>query len=79
LTWFLGKPLFVYNHAEYGERFSKRTGLWGMFNLPSIPILYNPVAAGSGLAIKVGGGGRDNIERSRCPINFALAFFEANP
>jgi hypothetical protein len=79
LTWFLGKPVFVYNHSEYGERFSKRTALWGNFNLPKIPILFNQVPNGRSLAVVRGGGEQDNSFRSSCPINFAKAFYEANP
>lgn len=78
LKWFLGKPVFVYSHVEYGGNLSKRTALWGDFNLPKRPILYNPLPTGNTLG-KDRRISRDPQILSRCPINFARAFFEANP
>lgn len=81
LSWFLGKPNFVYSQHEYGALHTKRTGLWGYFNHPKRPILSNPLPAGSTLS-KCGDTGRHDDKdgrRSHCPINFAMAFFEANP
>jgi hypothetical protein len=74
----LGKPVFEYSHAEYGGYMSKRTALWGYFNLPKRPILFSPFVKGNAI------GKRKEISRdpnvlSLCPINFAMAFFEANP
>ena len=34
LRWFLGKPAMIYNPFEFGERYQKRTCLWGHFNDP---------------------------------------------
>lgn len=34
LRWFLGKPAMVYNPYEFGERYQKRTCLWGHFKEP---------------------------------------------
>lgn len=79
LKWFLGHPVFTYNHVEYGEPQTKRTGLWGLFNLPKRPLLYNPVPSGSSLGHKLDKAKRDTNSRSRCPIDFAKAFYEANP
>lgn len=78
LKWFLGIPAFQYSHDEYGEMSTKRTALWGNFNLPKRPLLFHPIPTGS----HVGGKrekGRSENQRSMCPINFAKAFFEANP
>lgn len=43
LPWFLGNPVFKYSQQEYGGHLSKRTALWGLFNLPKRPILFNQV------------------------------------
>lgn len=87
LRWFLGRPAFEYSQAEYGGIYSKKTALWGDFNLPTRPILWNPLPSGqtiSGSSKNILGKraehtGHDMQTRSRCPINFAKAFYEANP
>lgn len=80
IKWFLGKPVFTYCHTEYGEAFTKRIALWGMFNLPKRPILSNPVPTGRSLAVVGSTGSAAGVtKRSTCPINFAMAFYEANP
>ena len=81
LKWFLGKPVFQYAQNEYGGRLSKRTALWGDFALPKRPLLFNPVPSGYTLGQAVESSkDRFNMQiRSRCPIDFAKAFYEANP
>lgn len=79
LPWFLGKPVFQYSQAEYNGDYSKRTALWGHFNLPKRPILFNQLPPFTTIGQKNERGGRANQERSRCPIGFAESFFEANP
>ena len=81
LRWFLGHPTFQYSQEEYGARLKKRTGLWGYFNLPKRPILSNPVPSGYVIGSKYEENWKmfDMQARSRCPIDFAMAFFEANP
>ena len=84
---FLGRPAFEYPQNEYGGGLTKRTALWGMFNLPKRPILFNPLPTGSTLGKKNEstfhdrntGNMKNPQVRSRCPIKFAEAFFEANP
>lgn len=34
LRQFLGKPLFTFSPDEYGDSYSKRTDIWGYFNIP---------------------------------------------
>lgn len=78
LKWFLGNPSFEYSAEEYGALITKKTALWGLFNLPQRPLLFNPLPSG----YKIGGkeaGPHEMNARSRCPINFAKAFYEANP
>lgn len=77
LKWFLGNPAFVYSHEEYGEDHTKKTALWGLFNMPIRPLLYNPVPSGSCMG-KKWARWRETDYRSHCPYNFAKAFFEEN-
>src|SRR3990167_10623364 len=87
LKQFLGNPVFQYSQQEYNGISTKRTALWGMFNLPKRPILFNQLPTGSTLGEKneaifhdkSSGNMRDMQVRSRCPIKFAETFFEANP
>lgn len=79
LPWFLGKPLFTYSQQEYGGALSKRTALWGNFNSPKRPILFNQVPVYSTIGHKGEKSSHDMQTRSRCPIDFAKAFYEANP
>jgi hypothetical protein len=80
LRWFIGHPVFQYSQAEYGGYLTKRTALWGHFNLPKRPLLYNPLPSGSTIGHKGEIGHKKDMQtRSRCPINFAKAFYEANP
>lgn len=78
LKWFLGKPVFEYRQYEYGGELLKRTALWGNFNLPIRPILYNPRPAGYTIGHKGELPKHDTNTRSICPYGFARAFFEAN-
>jgi len=39
LKWFLGDPCFQFDPNEYGDPYTKRTHLWGVFNKPK----KNPV------------------------------------
>lgn len=85
LSWFLGKPAFMYCQSEYGEPYTKRTSLWGDFNTPSRPLLSSYLPIGSSKAghkwHKTFGSSKElqMQARSRCPIDFAKAFYEANP
>lgn len=77
LRWFLGDPKFEYSQDEYGADYPKKTALWGYFNLPKRPILTMSPKQNYGDTWKHGWSKMQ--ERSRCPIDFAMAFFEANP
>ncbi|MDD5565204.1 MAG: hypothetical protein PHQ91_15930 [Thermoanaerobaculaceae bacterium] len=80
LKWFLGKPAFTYQPFEYGENFTKLTALWGMFNEPIKPLLFNPISSKRSKATNLNYGFSDKqkAKRSECPYSFAKAFFEAN-
>lgn len=85
LKWFLGRPAFEYCQSEYGTPWTKRTAIWGDFNFPKRPLLATQVPTGSSRTGKkwfCTAGTEPKVrsqERSTCPINFALAFYEANP
>ena len=76
LKYFLGNPVFEYSQDEYGADYPKKTALWGYFNLPKRPLLTMQPRQGYGKTWEHGCGKMQ--ERSRCPINFARAFFEQN-
>ena len=74
LSKYLGKPKVIFNPCDYGDPYTKRTCLWGNFNIPK----KTPVEPmeGSKMWWKYGGG--QNDIRSITPQGFAQAFFEAN-
>lgn len=84
---YIGDPVLYFNPRDFGDNYTKRTGLWGKFNIPA----KNPVKVN----LKVSSGNHcqdiwinENIERlthknrkelrSITPPGFAKAFFEAN-
>lgn len=86
LRWFLGQPRFEYCQSEYGQNFTKRTALWGQFNLPARPFMVPTINQSA----KTLGGNQfkefgwrfsksgDGGGKAECPLLFAKAFFEAN-
>lgn len=85
LRWFLGQPRFEYCQSEYGQSFTKKTALWGQFNLPYRPFMESCI---NQKATSLGGdyGGNKHLSftsdgggKAECPPLFAKAFFEANP
>lgn len=79
LSWFLGKPTFQYCQSEYGSHLTKKTALWGNFNMPKRPILFAQLPKNSTIGSKAESTSHDMQTRSRCPIGFQDAFYEANP
>lgn len=83
--YWLGKPLLVFNPCDYGDPYTKRTCLWGRFNIPfKTPIEPEFVLASNGdryskIHMATGGKSAKTKEiRSITPPGFAKAFFEAN-
>lgn len=71
LSRYLGPPTLVFQPWEYGDPWSKRTCLWGSFNVPE----RCPVEPkGSLIDMR-----RNPKERAVTPPGFARAFFIANP
>jgi hypothetical protein len=76
----LGDPQLIFNPCDFGDSYTKKTLLWGQFNIPEKnqvkPIRYTK--QGSWLQ-KLGGSSDKTKElRSMTPPGFSKAFFEAN-
>jgi len=84
LRQFLGKPVFTFDPCDFGDPYTKKTDLWGYFNIPKKkpvePIFY--ISGGKKfppLWGKTGGKSKNGkVLRSITPPGFAKAFFEAN-
>lgn len=92
LNWFLGRPALTFNPFDFGDRYSKKTCLWGHFNDP----VKNPVELAADEKIKFDARLADTLpdlpdsyvlpqgvdkrtaRRAITPPGFAKAFFEAN-
>ncbi len=75
---YLGDPRLIFNPCDYGDPYTKKTLLWGEFNIPE----KTPVkpTEGSKMHTRYGGKSeRTKRERSKTPEGFAQAFFRANP
>lgn len=81
----LGVPQLIFNPCDYGDPYTKKTCLWGKFNLPvKNPVEPEYVTAKNGdrySKIHMStGGNREKIKelRSITPQGFAQAFYLAN-
>ena len=84
---FLGRPYFEFHPWEFGDKISKRTGLWGYFNIPhKIPkpltqeekdYQHKSHIHKFPLAKEYPGVSRRD-RRAITPQGFAKAFFEVN-
>lgn len=76
LKRWIGEPRMYFHPADYGDPYTKKTGLWGDFNPP----VKRPVEAteGSKMHRLPPSDNRQEL-RSVTPAGFAKAFFEANP
>jgi len=86
LKKWIGDPVMMFQPYEYGDPYTKRTCLWGNFNIPEKnPV--KPIKAHSGhhaidAYLKKKGrklGKQRSALRSITPQGFANAFFKANP
>ncbi len=84
LVHYLGKPKMYFNPCDFGDAYTKKTCLWGNFNIPKQnpvePIFitragkrYSPIAARTG-----GKSAKTKELRSITPPGFAKAFFNSN-
>jgi len=75
LSRFLGKPKMYFHPYEYGDPYTKKTCLWGNFNIPQ----KSPVEPTGGSKMHKMCPSKDReMLRSITPTGFAKAFFEAN-
>jgi len=75
LRQFLGKPAFIFDPCDFGDPYTKKTDLWGYFNIPKKN--YVEPIEGSKMQY-IPPGIRQKEIRSITPPSFAKAFFEAN-
>lgn len=77
LRRWLGPPRMYFDPNEYGDPYTKRTCLWGEFQMP-YKVARVPALAGSAMHKLPPSVDRAAL-RSVTPAGFAAAFFEANP
>jgi hypothetical protein len=70
----IGQPKY-FQPYWYGDPYSKKTALYGKFNMPEPTNIVNPTM-GSMITTKL--SSRQQEKRSETPKGFARAFFEAN-
>jgi len=88
LKRWIGEPVAKFNPCDYGDAFTKKTLLWGNFNIPFKDKKVQPVEVPSqdyssldvfyGIEKQYHSPEKAAI-RSITPPGFAKAFFEANP
>ena len=82
LRQFLGQPVFTFDPCDFGDPYTKKTDLWGYFNIP----LKNPAIFPIRYFKKYGKlpsisditSSKQVNKRAITPLGFAKAFFEAN-
>jgi hypothetical protein len=74
VRWY-GKPKMYFQPYEYGDPYTKRTALWGEFNIP-VKTPVEPIEGGR--IWKMPPSPDRAAKRSITPPGFAKAFFEAN-
>ena len=75
LTKYIGKPQFKFDPCDFGDPYTKKTYLWGIFNEPK----KNPVKPKGANFIWTMPPGPDRTKRrSITPPGFSQAFFESN-
>ena len=92
LKHYIGKPKYIFNPCDYGdfgEAYTKKTCLWGNFNVPKPCKKLEPITSRTGHhsidefkihheKVILGGFEKRNQIRSETPKGFAKAFFQAN-
>lgn len=86
LRQFLGKPPFTFHPTDFGERYTKRTDLWGYYTLPTKkPVVLTEeekqlMANNSRKLPSITDitGSNQAAKRAITPAGFAQAFYNAN-
>lgn len=74
-------PKLMFNPCDFGDPYTKKTLLWGKFNIPKTNRVEPIRACKQGSWTQKLGGKSEKTKtlRSITPLGFAKAFFEANP
>ncbi len=76
LSRFIGRPALYFDPCDFGDPYTKRSCLWGVFNYPPL----DPVEPTEGSKLhRIPPGPKRAELRSITPPGFAKAFFKANP
>lgn len=80
LKCWLGEPQMYFDPCDYGDPYTKRTALWGVFNIPPKNRVEPVRVCSQGSWIQRLGGKSERTKemRSVTPAGFAKAFFDAN-
>ena len=86
LRQFLGKPVFTFDPCDFGDPYTKKTDLWGYFNIPKKkPIKLNQeqidrckINNRKLPSISDITSSKQSDKRAITPAGFAKAFYEAN-
>lgn len=79
LSKWIGKPVIYFHPYEYGNPYTKKTCLWGKFNLPKKNIVEPVEGTKMGKILWNYKDAKERrILRSITPDGFARAFYEAN-
>ena len=86
LRQFLGKPVFTFDPCDFGERYTKKTDLWGYFNIPRkkpVKLTKEELRRSKQNSRKLPSissftRSGQSIRRAITPPKFAKAFFRAN-
>ena len=86
LRQFLGKPVFTFDPCDFGDPYTKKTDLWGYFNIPKknrVEPEFVDFESGKRMSkmhyeTSYKSEERRKILRSITPPGFAKAFFESN-
>ena len=74
---YIGPYIHTFNPCDYGDPYTKRTHLWGWFNIPE-KTSVEPTEGNKPIMRYGGRSERTKTMRSITPPGFARAFFEAN-
>ena len=75
----LGRPWY-FNPCDFGDPYTKKTGLWGDFNVQGLEDRKTPVDPTDNWLMRLGGKSERTKElRSVTPPGFSSAWFQANP
>ncbi len=86
LRQFLGKPVFTFDPCDFGDRYTKKTDLWGYFKIPKgkpVELMKDEKYLCSQNNRKLPSiseltSSKQSDKRAITPPGFARAFFEAN-